>query len=917
MLFKRYFEIARKVYGMRQKPWDEYEAIVLLEAYIRVHKRKSDRKKAISYVSETLRGFAVHDGEEIDDVFRNEAGITFQMYSMESAYHGRTIRKPATRLFTEIVRLRKNNRKTYNELLEETRRMIAVCNRDQYQAWLTSTGMKYTAARNYGNWLNNIDEYAINNGYSERSVYEYEDVDELVELYEALSEDDEFVQEHRDYFTSLRKFIVYRSDGAIQLGRGSRSSSSEDNPKRYEYQDWLIENGMKETAARNYGNWMNNLSAYAMENGYSDRSLYDYDDAEELSRIYDEISNDEEISANHRDYLTSFRKFISYRSEGSIQLGRGSRSSGGDNNPKRYEYQEWLVESGMKGAAARNYGNWLGNLSEYAIKEGYISVSLYDYEDVSELIEIYEMLCEEESLVSEHRDYLTSLKKYISYRSDGDIELGRRQRISKTVSGNNSASASVELTEEERRCFSRILEENFEEGLVINAIRLDKFRMLYEREFGIELSSDDEYLTEQLKAAGNLIDGRVYPKHGEEQSNLISEIRSEICDALKNGASCVYISSVMQRWQQPLAEQLNIYNETALKELIIAEGMSGVYATNVVFKSTQAKVYPDKDVVNFMKNSHSPVGYDTLQENLWYMPIDVIKHVLVTTPSLVQVDWETYMYAPNFPASATELQQLIKHMQAKINVKGFLVSKDIAELIKEKCPTIAINTDGYKDWAYRNVFKYILQDSFEFGNSVVSEKGKKLEMWQVYRSFCQDYERLTFDELKQFSNEVGVQIYWDDVLTEMVRINSRELIRRDLIHFDIEATDRVLDEICDGDYLPIKQIGLFLHFPVVEYPWNSYLLESYLKCSKRFELYHVCYSENGVYGVVVRKKSSFADYREVVVDMLARSNEWSNMNNALALIVEKGYQARRRWTGFDKVVQEALLRREHIIDERK
>ncbi len=51
--------------------------------------------------------------------------------------------------------------------------------------------------------------------------------------------------------------------------------------------------------------------------------------------------------------------------------------------------------------------------------------------------------------------------------------------------------------------------------------------------------------------------------------------------------------------------------------------------------------------------------------------------------------------------------------------------------------------------------------------------------------------------------------------------------------------------------------------------------------------------------------------------MLARSNEWSNVNNALALIVEKGYQARRRWTGFDKVVQEALLRREHIIDERK
>lgn len=902
---------------MRQKPWSEYEAIVLLEAYIRVHKREIDRKNAISYVSETLRGFAIYDGDEIDDVFRNEAGITFQMYSMESAYHGRTIRKPATNLFTEIVRLRKNNRKKYKELLNETRRMIAVCNREQYQAWLTNLGMKHTAARNYGNWLKNLDEYAINNGFSERSVYEYEEVNGLVELYELLSEDEKYVQEHRDYFTSLRKFIAYRSGGTVQLGRERKSPLCEDNSKRYEYQEWLMANGMKESAARNYGNWMNNLSAYAMENGYSDRSLYDYDDVEELSSIYERISIIEELYSNHRDYLTSFRKFISYRSEGSIQLGRRSRTFGSDNSPKRFDYQEWLVESGMKETAARNYGNWLGKLSEYAIQAGYINVSLYDYEDPSVLIEVYDLLCKNETLVSEHRDFLTSLKKYISYRSNGDIEIGRRKHASKTYSENNSSLSSVEMSEEDKNRFSDILENNFEEGLVINAIRLDKFRMLFEKKYGIELSCDDGYLTEQLKVVGNFIDGRIYPKHGEEQSILISEIRHEICDVLEKGASCVYISSVMHRWHQALADQLNIYNETALKELIIAEDIPGVYATNVVFKSTQDKVYPDKDVITFMKNNHSPVSYDVLQEKLWYIPIDVIKHVLVTTPGLAQVDLETYMYAPNFPASALELQHLIKIMQARINDKGFLVSKDIAELIREKCPTIAINTEGYKDWAYRNVLRYVLQDYFEFGGSVVSEKGKKLEMWQVYRSFCHDHEHLSIDELKQFSNEVGVQIYWDDVLTEMVRINNRELVRRDLVHFDVDATDQVLDEMCVGDYLPIKQIGLFLHFPAVEYPWNSYLLESYLKCSKRFDLFHVCYSENGVFGVVVRKNTSFTDYRNVVVDMLARNNEWSNMNNALALIVEKGYQARKRWTGFDKVVQEALLRREHITTERK
>ena len=150
----------------------------------------------------------------------------------------------------------------------------------------------------------------------------------------------------------------------------------------------------------------------------------------------------------------------------------------------------------------------------------------------------------------------------------------------------------------------------------------------------------------------------------------------------------------------------------------------------------------------------------------------------------------------------------------------------------------------------------------------------------------------------------------------MVRINQKEMIRKDKIHFEIDYTDNILDKLCLGDYLPIQQVGLFLHFPPIGYPWNSYVLESYLQFSKRFVLYHVSYSENGVYGVIVRRSSEFSDYRQVIVDMLAKSNEWSNAQEALTLIVEKGYQARKRWTGFENVVQEALVRREKTLLEK-
>ena len=701
----------------KQRPWDQHEAIILLEATISVHEGRIDRKRAIKDVSKALRNKAHHEGEVIDSVFRNEAGITFQMYSMESAYLGYVVRKkPATKLFKEVVYLRVNDRTKYDALLEEAFEMTTdIGNRSAFQNWLIRNGMKDTAARNYVSRLNSIDAYVINHDYSKQSVYEYDSIEKLTILYDLLTSNDDFLAVYKAYLVALKKYILFKSNG-----------TADDEEKRP---------------------------------GFS----------------------------------------------------------------------------------------------------------------------------------TEAKTYIPTI----------DAE---------------SPKMAFEAYKQER--YSKILKDYFQEGLVINAIRLDKFRMLYEAEFDDTLTRDDDELANQLKAVGTLIDGRIYPRQNEDHNGVLNEIRKTIVKVLNEGASCVYISSVMSRWQQPLAEQLKVYNTIALRDLIMSSEMPGIYATNTLFKLTSQKVNPENDVLSFMKKCHTPICYGRLQESLWYIPMEVIKHALVMTPSLVQVDWETYMYAPNFPASSNELQKLIKEMKTKIEEKGFLVSKDIAWIITNRCPTIAINTEGYKDWAYRNILKYLFKDQFEFGSSVVSKKGQKLEMWQVYRSFCRDYERLTINELKSFSGEVGVQIYWTDVLSEMVRINQKEMIRKDKIHFEIDYTDNILDKLCLGDYLPIQQVGLFLHFPPIGYPWNSYVLESYLQFSKRFVLYHVSYSENGVYGVIVRRSSEFSDYRQVIVDMLAKSNEWSNAQEALTLIVEKGYQARKRWTGFENVVQEALVRREKTLLEK-
>lgn len=59
-------------------PWDEYETAILISACADYNAGRCTKKEAIKDVSQTLRKRAEENGIEIDDVFRNENGITMQ-----------------------------------------------------------------------------------------------------------------------------------------------------------------------------------------------------------------------------------------------------------------------------------------------------------------------------------------------------------------------------------------------------------------------------------------------------------------------------------------------------------------------------------------------------------------------------------------------------------------------------------------------------------------------------------------------------------------------------------------------------------------------------------------------------------------------------------------------------------------------
>ena len=105
-------------------PWDKYEVALLLEYCIKIENKELSRAEAVSMVSQILRRRAICNGIEIDEVFRNENGISMQLSAMKNCYLGKKQGLTISKLFYDIVALQKDNPDEFHHLLlEETGKM--------------------------------------------------------------------------------------------------------------------------------------------------------------------------------------------------------------------------------------------------------------------------------------------------------------------------------------------------------------------------------------------------------------------------------------------------------------------------------------------------------------------------------------------------------------------------------------------------------------------------------------------------------------------------------------------------------------------------------------------------------------------------------------------------------------------------
>lgn len=119
--------------------WSEHEAALLLWILQDVLNGKMNRQDAIREASKMLRTMALNQGKTIDNAYRNEAGITFQLYGLEGVWlNGKTPIGRKTTWMTNICDVYRRNHQRFDRLVQEAKEMCNASSEDSnFWKWLS------------------------------------------------------------------------------------------------------------------------------------------------------------------------------------------------------------------------------------------------------------------------------------------------------------------------------------------------------------------------------------------------------------------------------------------------------------------------------------------------------------------------------------------------------------------------------------------------------------------------------------------------------------------------------------------------------------------------------------------------------------------------------------------------------------
>lgn len=843
----------------RQVPFTEYEAALLLDAYLKTLSGEKGRMESVRDCSMQLRQMALNAGSEIDDICRNVNGISFQMASMESAYQGHTIMKPATRLFTEIVLLYRNDAARYQQLLKEAKDMAsAKIDMDQSDAATTVS-------------FRHINSMAFSNPVSLSYFGEVKPESSWKGLYVDACKS--LLDDYPDIFTRLKAESLHGSGKTWLVDAENLHLLAV--PKQ-------LEEGLFVETNRNAFDLVKNLKWLL------DECSVDY---ENVVITYTNKDGKKEASVPAPVTTSAFQKKQYYRQD-------------------KEDFYRWLQnDQHMAEGTCRSYISAIRSAEHFAEEHGLASRKLYTCDPTVAKATADELFSNAEFIQynnDQHNHFRAAITKLLAFYGSNwsPVEASTPRTFERSPLQTKETSIDVAPCK-------AILVEYFPKGYRLeSALDMKRMRRYYEELTGKALDLNQAILETAIRNCGIVYDGRLYMP----QNMLSDEMRDQILFFIERcfdeGRSAVYYEAVFREFSEKLLDH-NIFNADMLKAYLTYYVSDQYYmGRSYLAKEYRDDVDPIDEVRQCLKQYDFPVQVDELCDSLSHITEERIRFILGSNGEFVRNSKGEYFHADSLELTKEELENIAAIIDSTIEEHEFISGNELYDAIQTKYPYTFEKNAVFSVIGWRDALKYKFGDRFSFVGNIVSRAGTSLSMSDVFAEYGKGRQRFSIDELEQFAESIGTTIYFDSLYTNAIRISHEWFTSKGGAKFSVKETDAVLDRFCDGDYIPLQDVKEFALFPESSFPWTEYLLEQYVAFySEKFYLMHGNYNKNCTVGAIVRKTCRFDSFDDLVTDILAHNDVSLQKKKVLDYLAENGYIARRSYTNIETIMINARAMR--------
>ena len=828
-------------------PWDIEEAVLMLDMLLKSIDGKLTRKEAIRQVSEKLRRRAVNRGITIDDIFRNENGITFQMSALEVAYTGiKTKLKQPKKLFVETVNLYRNHRELYEEILKEAENVVEPKSvQDEFCSYLSMQMPTFQLSDAYL-MLSDIESFCLERKILQNKLFETTDLEAIKRVVQTVDSNRVF---RFTYKQNLKKMSTV-------------------------------------------------IHAY-----YAFLKSYKPDEEKEVKPIIQDAipSLPDADSMKQKDDAVGPQ---------AISVPVAERTKLTDQEEKQ-KFNDWMLSSGMSKATITSYMSSFGQCVKSVANYKLCETSLWNVANAEDASHIYDQLFGISEFYEynkqQHNRFSAAFRKFIEYRSGGSpasLKPSQPTQFAVEKKPTRRKENDPVLIR-----YKELLDKFFQKGFRMeSSLDMKKLRRFYQDQYGTELSDEDALVCQDISSVTILHEGKAYLPDSMLSQEKKEKLLQYIEDKFVSGCDAIYYSALFSEFEEAFQGE-RIYTPEMLKTYLsyINKG-NYVLQRSYLAKDYTVQMNPEDDIREYLKEAAGPVEVERLAAELSYIPEQKIKFALSTNSDFIWNTTGEYFYEDCVHFSNSELEWMSQFILDGIEERDFVTGNELVEAVEAHFPDIKEMYQWITPVGMRNVIGYKLNDRFSFNGNIISKYGEDLSMAEVYAKYCRKHSRFTLDELNVLKQELGSTIYFDEIYANSLRISQNEFVSQDMAQFDVEATDEAIGRICTGQYMSLQEIRDFGTFPYAGYPWNEYLLEHFVaNYSQKFMLLHIGFSANVCAGAIVKQASSCKDFNDLLVDILANSNIVLDEDSALEYLRQQGYIARRRYSDIGRIVTEAKV----------